>query len=150
MILLNAYVTFTRKGLAGILAAIIAIMLVCGEVYAVNNTVKDAETNKKRVDYISGLGVTLQSDSATAKEVTIPEEFSSVYKNYNKLQKKSGFNLEGYKGTVVTLYAYPIATPNGYNGSWNCNLLVYNGRVIGGDISSVELNGYMLPLMKIN
>lgn len=150
MISLKAYVTFTRKGLAGVLAAIIAVMLVCGEVYAVNNTVQNAETNKKRVDYISGLGVTLQSDSATVKEVTIPEKFSQVYENYNKLQKKAGFNLEGYKGATVTLYTYPIATPKGYNGTWNCNLLVYNGRVIGGDISSVELNGYMLPLVKID
>lgn len=150
MIYLKPYITFTRKGLVALLATIIAVLLVYGEVYAVSNTVKNADTNKKRVDYINSLGLTIKSDTAAEKQVTIPQSFSSVYNNYNSLQKKADFNLEGFKGANVTLYTYIIEPPKDYTGNWACNILVYNGRIIGGDISSSELGGYMLPLMKIN
>ena len=86
------------------------------------------------------------SSIAEEKEVVIPAEFSSVYDNYNRLQKQAGFDLEPYKGCSVMRYTYSL-------GDFPAdeyvviNLLVTEEKIIGGDISSRRLDGFMLPLL---
>ncbi len=110
---------------------------------------QDANTNAKRVVFIKSLGVRLDDETASKKSVIIPESFSEVYRDYNELQKSAGYDLSAYKGCEVVIYTYSISPPNGYNGTCATHLIVYKGRVIGGDISSAELGGFMLPLRKI-
>ena len=140
------YITFTRKGLFAILAVIIIIILVCGEIYALSNTQCNAKTNVDRMDFIKGNGYTLLSDQPETKTVIIPECFSDVYNNYNNIQLLSGYDLSNYKGCEVVIYTYNINAPTGYSGECVINIIVYNNRVIGGDVSSVALGGFMLPI----
>ena len=77
------------------------------------------------------------------EEVTIPKEFNRVYTVYNDLQLAQGFDLTPYAGKAVKRYTYEIYNypdfPNGVVG----NLLIYNNAVIGGDICTVAIDGFM-------
>ena len=75
------------------------------------------------------------------KTVTIPMEFGKVYENYNKLQLSGDFDLRDYKGKEVQVYTYNC------DGDKVINLMIYKGRLIGGDISEARLNGSMKALV---
>ena len=81
----------------------------------------------------------------TEKTFTLPFEFDMVYNNYNEIQKDAGFDLSCYKGKKCTMYTYELT--NHPFGKCNANIIVYNGEIIGGDISSVNLDGFMTGLL---
>ena len=78
-------------------------------------------------------------------EVIIPAEFDETYTKYNEIQKGQGFDLSAYAGMRVKRWTYSVKNYTGYENQ-NCiriNMLVYEGLVIGGDVCSIELNGFM-------
>ncbi len=80
---------------------------------------------------------------AEVVDVTIPERFNAVYERYNNLLKEGGYDLTPYKGKKCKRYTYLIPSENA-----RANILVYNGKIIGGDISSITIDGIMLPITK--
>lgn len=80
----------------------------------------------------------------TKKTFTLPIEFDMVYNNYNEIQKEAGYDLAPFRGKSCTMYTYELT--NHPFGKCNANIIVYNGEIIGGDISSVNLDGFMTPL----
>ncbi len=102
-------------------------------------------TEQERMEYICSLGYMPSLAGAETTEISIPEEFSDVYENYNTLQKQAGFDLSDYKGCLVTRYTYCLADfpADEYVVA---NILVKDEKIIGGDISSKRLDGFMLPL----
>lgn len=136
------YHTFTRAKLLGILSALLLVLLLTGQTASFAKTERNAATHALRISYIKRLGYLVDEESATCKQVRIPEEFSAVYERYNALQKAAGFDLSNYGGCEVTVYSYPLAD-NEYR---VVNLMVYEGSVIGGDVSDTALQGQMLPL----
>lgn len=145
---MKPYITFTKKGLFVIFSVFICIGFICCKIYAVNNNVVDAKTNADRLLFIKNAGYCVLSDQPETKTVYIPDVFYDVYENYNTLQQSAGYDLELYKGCEVMIYTYKIETPHGYTGECVINLIVYNDRVIGGDVSSTALGGFMLPLIQ--
>ena len=77
-------------------------------------------------------------------EFTIPAEFNEVYSRYNELLKTAGYDLAPYKGKLCKRYTYLIPSQNA-----RANIIVYNGEIIGGDISSITLDGIMIPIEKM-
>ena len=70
---------------------------------------------------------------------------------YNNLQKMQGLDLSKYKRKNVTRYTYKIKNYDGYEGTVYANLLVYRNRIIGGDICSADVNGFVTTFdAKIN
>ena len=53
--------------------------------------VRDIDTTLKRVACVESFGWKIDPGSEKHEKIKIPEEFGDVYKNYNMLQKKSGF-----------------------------------------------------------
>ncbi|MCM1363484.1 MAG: DUF4830 domain-containing protein [Faecalibacterium sp.] len=105
-----------------------------------------AATAEERVAFFSQFGWEINEDPCEVKEVVIPSEFDDVYTSYNAIQKEQGLDLEKYKGARVKLWSYEIKNYPGYENSSGIirgNILVYEGVIIGGDVSSVELNGFM-------
>ena len=103
-------------------------------------------TEQERLDYIAGFGWDVNSDSAETAQIIIPAEFDEVYAEYNRLQLSQGFDLQPYRGRNVQRWTYSVTNYPGYQQSGDCirvNLLVCDGYVIGGDVCSVELNGFM-------
>lgn len=76
-------------------------------------------------------------------EFTIPQEFNAVYERYNALLKESGYDLSPFKGKKCKRYTYLIPSQNA-----RANIIVHNGKIIGGDISGITLDGVMLPIKK--
>lgn len=105
-----------------------------------------AENAEQRVAFLSQFGWSFDEDPVEVAEVIIPPEFDEVYEKYNAIQKAQGFDLTKYQGKRVKRWTYAIKNYPGYPADSGCihaNLLVYEGQVIGGDVCSVELNGFM-------
>ena len=137
------FFTVTKKSLGITLSAVIVLFLIAMWSSSLKLSVIDGSTHAKRMEYINSLGVEIDEENFTSKETVIPAEFSKVYKEYNKLQKRAGFDLGDYKGKNVTVYSYPLLGENK-----NLTLLVYDNNIIGGDIAETKINGKMVPLGK--
>ena len=101
-------------------------------------------TNDERVGFLESYGWRVDPAPIEFSEVTIPEVFDEVYKNYNDLQQKNGFDLSKYRGRRVMQYTYRlIGYPGEADGNVVAHILVYRQKVIGGDICTLRLDGFM-------
>lgn len=145
--MLNATFKIGKKRMAVVAIIVVLTIVMLFELCSSINKSKPSqimgETNEQRIEFIKSRGHNVIDNPINVKSIIIPQNFSDVYNNYNLLQLKSGFNLEHYKGKSVVLYTYSAL---GYNTQVNINLLVCDGVIIGGDISSVELTGFMNSL----
>lgn len=96
--------------------------------------------------FISFHGWEVDTQPAEVRDVIIPETFDEVYANYNQIQIQQGFNLEKYAGQRVKRWTYivrnyPETSPE--DDYIRINILVSDGVVIGGDVCSVKLDGFM-------
>lgn len=134
------YITLTKKRLFLLFCAFIAVFLTVTQFLSVKAERIELLTNAQRVEYIESLRVAILSDNYKMKTVTIPQEFGKVYSNYNQLQLSANFDLRDYRGKEVTVYTYDCQDDK------VVNLMVYKGRLIGGDISETSLGGSMKAL----
>lgn len=104
-----------------------------------------AATAAERIAYLSQFGWSVDEEPVEVREVIIPAEFDDTYLKYNELQKEQGFDLSPYRSKRVKRWTYRVTNYEGYEGSEliHADILVFGGRVIGGDVCSVELNGFM-------
>ena len=93
--------------------------------------------------FLSQFGWVVDAGSAETQEVTIPAQFDKVFAGYNELQKSQGLDLSKYKKKAVTRYTFSVTNYDGYEGTVYANVLVYRGRVIGGDICSADVSGFI-------
>lgn len=99
-------------------------------------------TNEDRVGFLSQFSWTVKAEPVLSEEVTIPAEFDSIFVNYNDLQKSQGLDLSRYKRKTVEHYRYVITNFEGEETVY-ANLLVYRGKIIGGDVSSAKMDGFV-------
>ncbi len=142
----------SRKALFALFLAVIVLIAVASAFFSKGDDeagetgralIDAAGTNDQRVVFLKQFGWEVDHQTVEVEEVRIPEVFDDVYKNYNEIQKKQGFDLTKYAGKRVKRYTYTIMNyPNGIKGV-RANLLVYKNKVIGGDICSVALDGFM-------
>lgn len=139
------------------LVAIVAVFAVIGGIVAVSTnevaTVGNfsdvslkGSTHQERAAFFGNFGWMISDEPTEIKETVIPEEFDATYERYNTLQKEQNLDLEKYKGKRVKSWSYDILNYPGYEDSEGIikgNLLTYEGKIIGGDICSVELGGFM-------
>lgn len=104
--------------------------------------------NDERVAYLEGLGWAICKDPICEKDVVIPQNFSEIYEKYNELQLAQGFDFSEYKGLEVTIFTYALESYPNFSGNVVADLYVSNSRVIGGDIHSMSLDGFMHGLIK--
>lgn len=130
----------TPKKIFGIVLLLVGIIVI-SVTFVSNHTneaqsvsaVISAKTDSERRAYLSKYGYKLASD-CEQKEITIPEKWNDVYNSYNQIQKNQGFDLTDYKGQKATLYTYTVTN---YKGKGDCivaDMLVCEGKLIGGDI----------------
>lgn len=93
--------------------------------------------------YLDKYGWTHSDTPIEIEKIIIPSEFNSTYNKYNDLQKKQNFNLEKYRGKTCIRLTYKITNYKSYPDCVNANILIYNGKIIGADISSVRLDGFI-------
>ena len=99
--------------------------------------------NKDRLEFISQFGWEVCEEPMETVEVTVPETFDTVYLGYNEMQKEQGLNLAKYKGKTVTRYTYKVTNYPEYDGTVYLSLLVYKNKIVGGDVCSADVNGFV-------
>lgn len=111
-----------------------------------------ADTQETRIAYLSQFGWSVAEDPLEVQEIIIPETFDDTYSRYNDLQKSQGFNLEPYAGKRVKKWCYRVLNyPDAENADYIlATLLIYDGQIIGGDICSTKLDGFMHGFVKQN
>ena len=104
-----------------------------------------AGTQEERVAFLSQFGWKINEDPVEVAEVVIPAEFDETYEKYNALQKMQDLDLSIYAGERVKQYTFTILNYPGHESddAVRANLLIFNGMVVGGDVSSIEQNGFM-------
>lgn len=114
---------------------------------AQNNSKKitdlNAENNEQRIRYLKSFGWEVSEEPTEIVEVAIPTEFNDVYEKYNIIQKKQGFDLSPYRGKTVKRWTYDVKNYPDNKPYVKANLLVFENKIIGGDICSLELDGFM-------
>ena len=105
------------------------------------------KTEKARVAYLSDCGWTVETPALKEETVLIPKQFNAVFETYNDLQKQQGFDLRSYCGKEVKLFTYKVV---GSRLGENVVAMLYvsNGSVIGGDVHSTALDGFMVPIKR--
>lgn len=122
---------------------IFSVLLGFMTVYFIRNYLSSAPVFSQTVKDMGYYDVS--ENPAEVVGVTIPMQFNAVYERYNNLLKEGGYDLTPYKGKKCKRYTYLIPSQNA-----RANILVYNGKIIGGDISSITIDGIMKPLEKRN
>ena len=100
--------------------------------------------NQSRRAFLTSFGWKVSQEPIEIKQVLIPGEFDRVYTTYNEVQKHQGYDLLKYKGLAVTRYTYEVLNYNTtVKGPIHANLLIYKNKIIGGDICSLDLYGFI-------
>lgn len=128
------------------MASVIILLIIIGQLFTINAGGIDGSTNALRTEYIESLGYNIDETALSVKQIVIPEKFSAVYERYNALQKKAGFDLSAFKNREACVYTYRSEDSD----DTVINLIISDGRIVGGDVSSVRLDGEMKPLTSIN
>lgn len=104
------------------------------------------KTDEDRQSFLKDLGWEVKSEPLESVKITIPSEFDAVFTEYNNLQKMQGLDLSKYKRKSVIRYTYEVKNYDGYEGKVYANLLIYKNRIVGGDICSADVNGFVTTL----
>lgn len=103
-------------------------------------------TPEERAAFLRECGWEVDALSEQTQVIHIPESFSDVYASYNDLQRQQGYDLLPYAGLDCTLYTYTVTNYPDQGQTVLADLYVYKNRVIGGDVHSTDLNGFMIGL----
>ncbi len=108
----------------------------------VNNSALNIE---EILEFISSFGWEVSAEPDEIREVVIPVEFDDVYKEYNHIQLSQGYDLTQYAGQRAKNWTFTVLNYPGYEGEEyiKINILICNGTVIGGDVCSIRLDGFM-------
>lgn len=139
-------VKWNRK--TAVLIILIAALILCALVLAIGAGGKGGPSgkvrnNEERVQFLESLGWEVCDEPVSERNIVIPQEFSSIYTSYNELQLAQGYDLSKYCGLEATVFTYTIENYSGYTGNVVADLYVLNYEVIGGDVHSLELDGFM-------
>ena len=142
--------TLKYFGLACLLLVAVIIMastLPTLEAKAVNSSgeinYSKVKSNEDRINFLKQFGWEVSPEAVESEQVTIPSDFDKVFAGYNEIQKRQGLDLSKYKGKTMMRYTYDVKNYKGYEGRVQVNLLVYKGKVVGGDVCSTDLDGFI-------
>lgn len=102
------------------------------------------ENDGERAAYLASFGWSIDPKAKESMRVKIPDTGDNqVFSRYNDLQLSQGFDLRPYGGKEVMRYVYEILNYEDSQSAVYAALLVYEGRIIGGDITDTAPQGVM-------
>lgn len=142
----------TRKKVAVLTAVIIVLAVGVFSAFYFSGTELGAASQGRSLsvssdqdvaEYIRSFGWEIEEVPTEVVSVAVPETFNQVYENYNQIQKKQGFDLEGYKGMDARRYTYAVVNYPDYPDNIRADVIVCDGKIIAADICSIELQGFL-------
>ena len=117
---------------------VLPVVSIDGKEVVFNNVRSDAD----RRAFLAQFGWTVSEKEPFYEEVSLPKNFDGIFTAYNELKKSQGLDLQKYGGKVCEHYRYEITNYESAEPVY-ANLIVYRGRVIGGDLSSAKMDGFV-------
>ena len=100
------------------------------------------DTNDARVAYLAAFGWSVNAEPTEVQQVRIPDAADNkVFARYNDLQLSQGFDLTQCAGKEVMRYVYEVLNHPDATEPVYASILVYDGKIIGGDITDTSPNG---------
>ena len=125
--------------LLAVLTALLAAAKLLGTAHGADS-LPAGETNGERLAFLAGYGWEAEEEPVELREVVIPDEFDDVYLRYNEVQKAQGMDLLPYAGKTCSQWIYNV-TNYPSEEAVHASILVLDGKIIGGDLSSTEIDG---------
>lgn len=135
------------------LAALCTIILTIPEYEPVSTKAVAASASKYTYDkiktpedivgFLAQFGWQVEPSPSEEVKIRIPEEFDKVMNSYNELQRNQGLDLSKYRGKEVTRYTFRVTNFPGNVGEVMANVIVYKKRVIGGDLCTADVTGFI-------
>lgn len=131
---------FVGAGAAIVLAIMLVSVFRAGSAVPGYSGVKSLDD---RLTFMRSFGWEVDPSSEQSDKVLIPEKFDAVYQNYNKIQIDQGLDLRFLVGREVRRYSYDVKNHPSGEPNVRITLLVYKDKVVGGDVASPALDGFM-------
>lgn len=140
-----------KTRLTAVLAAAVCILLVltarAGDSRAVSSSARPdprgVRTNADRVAYLAAWGWQVRDEPLSVQELVIPKEMDASYEEYLAMQSAQGFDLSQYAGKHVKRYTYQVTNYPDREEQVQADLLLYRGTVVGGEVLSPRLDGFL-------
>lgn len=131
-----------------LIAVLVAVIVwPAGEATAQTYSPAAAKDDTQRIAFLRTIGYEVEPKPVEVREVLIPDEFDEVFAKYNQIQQSAGMDLEPYHGRRMKCWTYKVLNhPSGEEVL--AHLYVYKDKVVGGDIASTALDGFMHGLTK--
>lgn len=130
------------------LLAVLILLAVFNRVDFGNNKLVLDDT-QKQIAFLQSLGWEVAEEPTSERDIIIPQEWNAVYEEYNNLQLQQGFDLDRYRGKQAIVVTYSILNYDGCPDAY-ATLILFDGVLIGGDVSCAELGGFMHGLCPID
>ena len=145
MFVMTAKLSKTKLFAAGLIllaAIILVVVFVTAGGGETGENIPVGETNDDRVAYLASFGWSVNAQPKQTQQVKIPDSAENkVFARYNELQLSQGFDLTKYAGKEATRYVYEILNYLEAEEPVYASILVYDGKIIGGDITDSSPNG---------
>ena len=136
-------------GVIAVSLAVLFVLITLVPTYAVESeqtasySYEKVKSEDDAEKFLAQFGWIVDASPAEVTEVTMPSEFDKIFAAYNEIQKEQGLNLLKYKRKKLTRYTFEVKNYEGYEGRVLANVLVYRGKVVGGDICSADIDGFV-------
>lgn len=147
MFVLSVKTTRKRLGSA-VLCAVLLLTVLTVSIFVPSPTAAPtavaADTEEQQLAFLRSLGYEADETPLSVQEIRLPDEADSTTEAYQKIQKEAGFDLSGYAGQRVKCWSWSVKNDSIENAT--AHLLVYEGKLIGGDVTENETGSAMRPL----
>ena len=129
-----------------VLFVFILLLLLFILLHASGGRAKNANSTEARVEFLQSLGWEADPETEECGTVVIPDCENPVMAEYNALLRKGGYDLSPYSGKCVEQYRYELTNYPNSKSTVYAVLYVSKGRVIGGDIHTASIDGFIHEL----
>ncbi len=106
----------------------------------------NVSSQEGRQKYLSGYGWEIDLASEECRTVLLPKEFEGALADYGLMQTEQGYDFASFGGLECRQYTYVVTNYPNSDGTVYATLYVKGGHVIGGDIHSANIDGFMHTL----
>ena len=99
-----------------------------------------------RQKYLNQLGWEIDVKSEERHTVLLPKEFEGIMAEYAQMQTEQGYEFASYAGLECKQYTYIVTNYSDSDSTVYATIYIKSGHVIGGDIHSAAIDGFMHAL----
>ena len=121
-----------------VLGILVAFFLVMAFLFLKSIGSSKGETDAKRLSYMENIG--FLGEETDSRQIRLPASWEDVGESASFLEEWERF-LAPYAGETVTVYSYKYQDPQKFTGEFFADLIVYQERILGCVIFSVDESG---------